>query len=81
MGLFACCREIYRSHVHCGLVGPTEEAAIDHFTKKLRAELIVKLETEDAKKIEAKQLLEADLKTKSDQILAVDREKEEQFGK
>ena len=37
LGLFACCREIYRSHVHSGLVGPTKEAAIDHFTKKLRA--------------------------------------------
>ena len=53
LGLFACCREIYRSHVHCGLVGPTKEAAIDHFTRKLRAELIVKIETEDAKRIEA----------------------------
>ena len=32
LGLFACCREIYRSHVHRGLVGPTKEAATDHFT-------------------------------------------------
>ena len=81
LGLFACCREIYRSHVHCGLFGPTKEAATDHFTKKLRAERILEIETEDSKKIEAKQLLEADLKTKSDQIRAVDEEKEAQFGK
>ena len=53
LGLFACCREIYRSKVHCGLVGPTKEDATDHFTKKLRAELILKIETEDAKRIEA----------------------------
>ena len=81
LGLFACCREIHRSHVHCGLVGPTEEAAIEYFTKQLRAERILELETEDAKRNEAKKLLEDDLKTKSDQILAVDEEKAAYFGK
>ena len=81
MGLFACCREIYRSHVHCGLVGPTKEAAINHFTKKLRAELILEIESEDAKKIEAKKVLEDGLKTKSEQILAVEESKEAHFGK
>ena len=73
MGLFACCREIYRSHVHCGLVGPTKEAAVDYFTKKLRAERFPETE--------AKKLLEDDLKTKSEQILAVEELKEAYFGK
>ena len=66
LGLFACCREIYFPHKHCGLEGPTKEAATDKFTKKLRAKLILEIETEDAKKIEAKKLLEEDLKTKSE---------------
>ena len=72
LGLFACCREIYRSNRHCGLVGPTKQIATDYFTQKLRAELIVEIESEDAKKIEAKKFLDDALKMKSEQILAVD---------
>ena len=82
LGLFACCREIWRSNRHCGLFGPTRQLAIDHFSKIRRAEITVKLETEDAKKIEAKKVLDDDLQLKSAQIVAVVQEKEaQQFGK
>ena len=81
LGLFACCREIHRSNRHCGLIGPSEQIAVDYFTKKLRAELIMKTVSEDAKVIEAKKVLDAALKMKSEQILAVDEEKEANFGK
>ena len=81
LGLFACCREIFRTNRHCGLSGPTRQDAIDHFTKILRAEIRVKIDTEDSKKIEAKKVLDDALKEKSNQIEVVEEEKEAQFGK
>ena len=33
VGIFACCREIYRPTKHCGLFGGTEEAALEYFNR------------------------------------------------
>ena len=33
VAIFACCREVYSPSRHCGLVGGTDEAALEYFRK------------------------------------------------
>ena len=54
VGIFACCREIYKPSKHCGLFGGTKQEAVEHFTKILAIEYEAELAA-DAKKQEEAQ--------------------------
>ena len=51
VGIFACCREIYRPTKHCGLFGGSKEKAYE-FYKQIVA---VQLESERAEGVKAKE--------------------------
>ena len=51
VGIFACCREIFKPAKHCGLYEGTKQGAVDHFTGIVTAR-IESLKAEDTKKKE-----------------------------
>ena len=51
VGIFACCREIFKPAKHCGLFEGTKQEAIDHFTE-IATTRIESLIAEDTKKKE-----------------------------
>ena len=44
IGVFACCREIFDSHKHCGYFGGTQIQAYAQLDKKRRDEALVRAE-------------------------------------
>ena len=51
VGIFACCREIYRPSKHCGLFGGSNEEAYEHYKRIV----LVQLEAERAESVKAKE--------------------------
>jgi hypothetical protein len=75
VGIFACCREIYRPSKHCGLFGGTKEEADAHFRQILTIEYEAEL-AKDVKKQEEAQRKKNELEAqKLKQIQAVEEAK------